>query len=141
MDIKVVQKDPVTDTLSIGIPRPPQYISGIDLLVQIIVIELLSSPGRDILNPGGGGNLRSLIGANVNFDDESEIFAEIAMMVSATERNIKQFQEAYGRPANEKLARLDLVDLVPDEENLQLEVILRATSMDQQTAEAIVGLK
>ena len=63
------------------------------------------------------------------------------MMVSATERNIKQFQEAYGRPANEKLARLDLVDLVPDEENLQLEVILRATSMDQQTAEAIVGLK
>ena len=63
------------------------------------------------------------------------------MMISATEANIKRKQEAYGRPANEKLAKLELVDLVPDEENLQLEVILRAVSMDQQTTEAIVGLK
>lgn len=141
MNIKVIQKDEATGVLSIGMSRPPQYVSGIDLLVQIVVMEFLSSPGRDILNPGGGGNVRSLLGTNVNFEDEAEIFTEISMMVSATESNIKTIQEAYNRPANEKLARLEMVDIVPDDETMQLEIILRVVSMDQQSTEAIVGLK
>ena len=140
-DIKLVHRDKNTGVLTIGVTRPPEFISGIDLLVQVVVIELLHSPGRDIIEPQTGANLRSLIGANVAYDDESEIFAEIKLMVQAAESNIRTSQASSGRPANEQLAALDLLDVVPDEENLQLEVIIRVTSLDQQSTDAIVGLK
>lgn len=140
-DVKIVSRDPVTGVLSIGISRPPQFVSGINLLVQIVTIELLHSPGRDITNPETGANLRSLIGANIAFDDEAEIFAEIKLMVQTAENNIKTLQASSSRPANEQLARLELMDVVPDEENLQLEIIIRVTSLDQQSTDAVVGLK
>lgn len=140
-DIKIVHKDPNTGVLTIGIPRPPQFVSGIDLLVQIVTIELLTSPGRDIIDPDAGGNLRSLIGSNMAFDDEAEIFAEMRVMVSAAEENIKRKQRNSNRPASEQLGQLQLIDIVPDEENLQLEVILRVVSLDQQDTSAIVGLQ
>ena len=140
-DIRVVTRNTTTGVLSIGIPRPPQYVSGIDLLVQIVVIEMLSSPGRDIVDPNDGGNLRSLVGSNVGFDDEGEVFAEVRMMISATEENIIRKQRTSNRPASERLSRLELVDIVPDEENAQLEIILRVVSLDQQDTEAIVGLQ
>lgn len=141
MDVKVVRRDRNTGVLSIGFGRPPEYISGIDKLVQVVTIELLTSPGRDINDPSSGGNLRSLIGSNVAFDDEGEVFAEIRIMVSAAEANIIRKQRNAQRPANEKLARLELIDIVPDEQNAQLEVILRVVSLDQQDTEAIVGLR
>ena len=141
MDVKIVTKDPNTGVLSIGMSRPPQFVSGIDLLVQIVVIELLTSPGRDILDPLSGGNLRSLVGSNIAYDDEAEVFAEVRIMITSAERNIKRKQRTTQRPANEKLSSLDLIDIVPDEENLQLEVILRVVSLDQQDTEAIVGLQ
>ena len=141
MDVKVVTRDPATGVLKVGISRPPQYVEGIDLLVQIVVIELLTSPGRNIVKPADGSNLRSLIGANVSFDDEGEVFTEVKMMISAAEKSIKRNQRGVQRPANEKLSRIELVDIVPDEENLQLEIILRVISLDQQTSEAIVGLQ
>ena len=140
-DLKIVYRDATTGVLSIGIRRPPEFVSGIDLLVQIVVIELLHSPGRDIVDPETGANLRSLIGANVAFDDEAEIFAEIKLMVQSAENNIKILQASSNRPANEQLAKLELVDVVPDEQNLQLEIIIRVTSLDQQSTDAIVGLK
>lgn len=140
-DVKIVQRDSVTGVLTVGITRPPEFISGIDLLVQSVVIELLHSPGRDINDPQSGANLRSLIGANVSFDDEAEIFAEIKLMVSAAEKNMRAAQASSNRPANEQLGKLELMDVVPDEENLQLEVIIRVTSLDQQSTDAIVGLK
>lgn len=141
MDIKVVNKDPNTGVLTIGMSDPPQYVSGIDLLVQIVTIELLTTPGRSITNPSSGGNLKSLVGSNVAFDDIGEIFAEVRMMVTAAEKNIMDQQVNSRRPANEKLARLDLVDLVPDEESMQLEVILNIVSLDQQSTQAAVGVK
>lgn len=140
-DVKIVSRDPVTGVLSIGISRPPQFVSGIDLLVQIVTIELLHSPGRDITDPETGANLRSLIGANIAFDDEAEIFAEIKLMVQTAENNIKALQTSSSRPANEQLGRLELIDVVPDEENLQLEIIIRVISLDQQSTDAVVGLK
>lgn len=140
-DIRIVSRDPDTGVLSIGISRPPQYVSGIDLVVQAVVLDLLASTGRDIVEPQAGGNLRSLIGSSVEFDDEAEIYAEIRLMVTNTERNIIQLQNTSSRPANEKLARLDLIDVVPDEQNSQVEIILRIVTLDQQDTEAIVGLK
>lgn len=140
-DVRVVQRAPITGVLSIGFSRPPQYVSGIEKLVQIVTIELLTSPGRDINDPDAGGNLRSLIGANVSFDEEAEVFAEIRLMIKAAESNIKQRQQNTNRPSSEQLSRLDIIDVVPDEENAQLEVMLRVVSLDQQDTQAIVGLK
>jgi len=140
-DVQLVKRDPITGVLTIGMSRPPSYVSGINFLVQIVVLEILSSPGRDINDPGGGANLRSLVGANVAFDDESEVFAEVKMIIKTAETNIKERQNNANRPSNEQLAKLELLDIVPDEENLQLEIILRIVSMDQQDTQAIVGLK
>lgn len=140
-DVRVVSQNRVTGVYSFGMSRPPQFVEGIDLLAQIIVIELMTTPGRNIVDPSAGGNLQSLIGSNVDFDEEAEIFTEIQMMVRAAEENIKDRQANSNRPANEKLGSLQLLDVVPDEDQAQLEIIIKIVSLDQQETEAIVGLK
>lgn len=140
-DIKIVYRDENTGVLTIGIPRPPEYVEGIEKLVQIVVIELLTSSGRDIIDPNDGGNLRSLIGTNINYDDESEIFTEIKMLVSLAETNIKKRQVSVARKSNEQLASLTLTDVVPNEDQGLLEIFIRVQSMDQQSTQAIVGLR
>lgn len=140
-DVQVVKQDPITGVYSFGMSRPPKFVEGVSKLVQIVVIELMTTPGRNVLDPSAGGNLQSLIGSNVTFDDEAEIFTEIQMMIRTAESNIKERQVNSNRPSNERLSALYLLDVVPDEENASLEIIVKIVSEDQQDAEAIVGLK
>ncbi len=140
-DIKIVYRNKVTGILTIGMPRHAEFVTGVSKLVQIVVLELLTSPGRDIIDPNDGGNLRSLIGSNINYDDESEVFTEIKMLIFTAEENIKKRQISASRPANEQLASLTLLDVVPNEDEALLEISIQVTSLDQQQKQAIVGLR
>ena len=139
-DLKMLLADPTTGALRLGMPRPPQFVSGIDKLVQIVALELLNNGGRSIFDPAGGGGLRALVGTNVDYDDPSEIFSDVRVTLSRVEQNIKNGQVNTTRPPSERLSQLQIVDIVPDEANLEVRVLLGVVNEEQRLGQAVVAM-
>lgn len=139
-DLKITKRDPVTGRLTLGISRPPEQIEGIDLLVQIVAVLLLTNGGRSITTPDRSGGFRSLIGSNYIVDDASELFADVRMILNRVEQTVKEEQAAVRRPPSESLHSLHLIDIVPDEENLEIEVIVSVINVERQQAQVLVGV-
>lgn len=137
-DLKLLIRDSITGRLRPGVPTPPEQIEGIDLLVQNVALLYLTNGGRSIVFPNRVGGLREFIGANFDPTDPSELFADIRMMTSQVEQRIKEEQVATARPPSERLLTLQLIDIVPDEDQLEIEVVVAVTNEEQQTAQAIV---
>ena len=97
-DLKVLIRDPATGRLRLGLPRPPQYVSGIDKLVQIVALLFMENGGRSITTPGRAGGLRSLLGSNINPDDPAELMADVRLITSRVEQQIKEEQVRTRRP-------------------------------------------
>ena len=138
-DLKILSRDPSTGALTLGLPRPPEYVSGIDKLVQIVALELLNNGGRSIFSPGSGGGLRALLGINTDYDDPSELFSDVRVAVSQVEQNIRTAQVTTTRPPSERLAQLQIVDIVPDESSLAVQVFLGVVNEEQSLAQAVVA--
>lgn len=139
-DLRVLIQDPTTGALTLGLSRPPQYVSGIDKLVQIVVLELLNNGGRSIFSPGSGGGLRALLGTNIDYDDVSELFSDVQVTLSRVEENIKQAQVSTSRPPSERLSQLQIVDIIPDESNLAVDVYLGVVNEEGDLAQAVVPM-
>lgn len=137
-DLKILTLDATTGRLVLGIPRPPQTVSGIDLLVQIVVVLFLNNGGRSIFNPGRAGGLRSFIGLNFDPDDPAELFADLRLMTSHVEQMIKEEQAATNRNASERLLTLQVLDIIPDDVNPEIELIVQVVNEEQQTQRAVV---
>lgn len=137
-NLKLLVFDKGTGRLRIGIPRPAEFVEGIDLLVQIVTLEFLNNGGRSIFNPGVGGGLRQYIGQNFDPEDPSELFADLALMTSRVEQSIKQKQVGLGRGPAERLQSLNLLDIVPDDEQPEIEIIISVVNEEQEQQQAIV---
>jgi len=137
-DLKVLKRDAFTGRFTPGMSRPPETVSGIDLLVQVVVLLLLNNGGRSIFQPGRAGGLREFIGQNFDPDDPSELFADLRLMISRAEQIIKEEQEQTHRSPAEKLLSLQLLDIIPDPEQPEIEIIVQVMNQQQQTQQAVV---
>ena len=137
-DLKILTRDPVTGRLRLGLTTPPEEIFGIDLLVQNVAILYLTNGGRSIVVPDRVGGLRQFIGTNFDMDDPGELFADVGLMTSQIEQRTKEEQVSTARPPSERLLFLQLIDIVPDEEQPEIEIIVSVVNEEQQTSQAIV---
>lgn len=109
MDIQCIAIDPETRRVSIKLG--PRIVTGSTKLLQIVVLSLLNVPGKDVLDPGQGGGLPSLIGTNIDPSDETEIFSEVVRRVKKSQREIIQNQIGLNLPAAERLVELQIVNI------------------------------
>lgn len=137
-DLKIFSIDPATGRFKVGIPRPSVEISGIDLLVQNVAQLFLTNGGRSIVTPDRIGGLRQYLGANVDLDDPSELFADITMMTRQIEQQIKEEQTSTTRPPSERLQELRFIDIIPDEEESAIEIRVQIVNEEQQQQQALV---
>lgn len=138
-DLKVFTTDATTGALVPGIPRPPQTVEGIDLLVQIVAILYLNNGGRSIFQPGRAGGLRGYIGMAIDPEDPSELFADLRLMTSRIEQIIKEEQVQTRRPPSERLQSLQLVDIVPGGDQVDsVELIVAVINEEHSQAQAVV---
>jgi len=137
-DLKILTVDSNTGRIRPGLTSPPEEISGIDLLVQIVALLYLTNGSRSIVTPDRVGGLRRFLGGNTNLDDPSEFFADIRMMTSQIEQQIKQEQVSTRRPPSERLQELQLIDIVPDEEQSAVEIKVAVINEEQQQQQALV---
>ena len=138
--LKILVADPASGALSLGLTSPPQYVSGIDLLVQIVALELLNNGGRAIMDPNKSGGLRSLLGSNIDPNDPSEIFADVSLIVSRVATQIKASQTSTGRLPSERLSDLQLVDIsTPTADSAY--VYIGVINEEEQVAQAAVAIQ
>jgi hypothetical protein len=123
MDLQIIQVDEVTGVVTLGIPRVPRKITGLDKLTQVVALAILRNPGQDVLNPEEGTGFRDLIG-QYNFTSVEELSAIISQRVSFVESSILASQPADADP-NEKLSRMTVQDVAYDEAARGLYVRIR----------------
>lgn len=113
MDFPLIIFDPDTGLASVGIPKVPRPLRGIQKVVQIVVIALLKNRGQDVFTPEEGSGLRSLIG-QFNYSDPSEIKLEVLQRVKRIEQEAIANQVNTVVPAAEKLRALKVLEVVFD---------------------------
>lgn len=136
MDLKVLAIDPVTQRASFLIQ--PKTISGMDLLVQLVVLTLLTSPGSDILEPGMGAGIRDLIGMNIDPTDVTEIQAEVLRKISKAQSEIIDNQIGLNVPQEEKLRRLALQSIRAIPEEGRIDVRIRVENELGRTKDVVI---
>lgn len=88
-DIKVINIDPVTRVVTLGMSSPPEKVSGLMKLVQVVVLALLNSPGRSGMYPHDGSGIPSMIGQfNLSASDSTQALAEISEKVEKVKDEI-----------------------------------------------------
>ncbi|MGH7192072.1 MAG: hypothetical protein ACREJM_00895 [Candidatus Saccharimonadales bacterium] len=128
-DIQVIIVDPVSGAVSFGLR--PKVLTGNQKLVQIVVLALLNTPGKAILNPTEGGGLLTLVGSlNVEETDSTQALAEINRAVKKVQTEIVQNQTGLDAPGEELLKELQVISLTqgdnPDDILLKIRIINEA---------------
>jgi hypothetical protein len=127
-DIQVIDVDPITRRVVFGVK--PKRITGVSKLIQIVVLSLMTVPGRDVLDPEKGGGLPAMIGMNIDPNDSTEVFAEIAQRVKKSQAEIVAAQIGLDEDPEAKLQDLQIVSIqkgeTPDEVLVRIRVINEA---------------
>lgn len=82
--------------------------SGLDLLIQMVVLFLLKTPGRDYYEPELGGGLLQLVASGNVERQRTSIEANIVQAIKAVEYQIKSRQLGHNYPKSERLKSLGL---------------------------------
>ena len=111
-DYQIIRIDPTTRRVTINPPNPPKQISGLNKLIQIIVLAIYNDPGRSVFNPDKGSGLPSLIGANVGASDNSEVLSLISERLEKIREEIIEEQSGLEfEDLEEKLSDLQVVNI------------------------------
>lgn len=111
MDISLIKVDPNTNLVSFEMSSKP--VKGLQKLVQIVAISLMTVPGKDILNPELGAGIPELIGMNFDPTDYSDILGELTRRIKKTEKEVLAAQIGSTAPASEKLTELKIISVGP----------------------------
>ena len=111
MDISLTYVDP--DTRQVSLKLGHQSVKGMTKLIQIVVLSLLNTPGRDILGPSEGGGIPEMIGMNYDPSDLSDILAELTRLVRKTEMEIMANQVGLSIDPEERLKSISIVSVGP----------------------------
>jgi len=122
-DIKQIDIDSITRKVTFR--TSAKMVKGIEELIQVVVLALINSPGKDPLDYERGGGLSELIGYNIS--DTAELFAEVARRVTIAEKEIIERQSGINISSEAKLLNLNLLGVqegdTVDEIFVRLEII------------------
>lgn len=113
----------------------PLAATGLNKLVQIVTMSLLSSPGRDVFNPRGGAGLREILPKGANQSTEAGVKTDASIALMRVEDEIKAAQSEEEEDPRARLASLALVSVQFDLPNAKWEVVVRLTSEFGETEE------
>lgn len=106
----------------------PLSVTGVDKLIQIVTMELLSSPGRDIFNLSGGAGLRQVLPTGARQRTETGVLSDLSIALMRVEENIKARQDEEEVDPKARLASLILLDVQFDQPNATWNIVVRLTT-------------
>lgn len=117
------------------IPRFNDNVSGMDLLIQLVVNNILTTAGADYLNPGRGGSLFSNFRKRFERD---EIVTQMVHAINKVESDMIAEQGLVDFPADERLASLQITSLEYRPEKGALDIVLLITNELQETEDVLL---
>ena len=135
-DVKVVFVDPETRRVTLKVSSTP--ISGIDLLVQVVILSLLSVPGQDVLDPNDGGGIPEMIGMNIDATDSTEVLAEITRRIKKSQAEIINAQTGLNLLPEEKLRDLFVAKVASGEQIDEVLVTIRIINEAGRISDVVV---
>ena len=135
-DIKVIEVDPVTYKVSIKFSS--RLVEGMDLLVQLVILRLLTTPGSDLFDEAIGGGFSEMIGMNHDPSDLSEVYSEVARKVSKAQQELISEQVGLDLLAEEKLLQITIVSLTPGAEIDEVNIRLRIENEVGRTRDVVI---
>lgn len=136
MDIQLIDIKP--DTREVYFVLRARKVTGISKLVQIVVLSLLNVPGQDVLSPDKGAGLPALVGSNIDINDTTEIYGEIAQRVRKSENEIIADQIGINDPSSEKLSELRIIGIDQGETLDQILVRIRVINQEGLATDIVV---
>ena len=134
-DMGCLYIDPSTKRVTLSIQS--KKVTGIDLLVQIVFMTLLTSTGSDFIDPASGAGLLDMVGDNIDPNDLTEAYAEISRKVSATQAEIIKNQIGSTVSAEEKLKQLEIVSLGSTQDD-EINIRIRITNEVGRTRDVVI---
>ena len=135
-DIKFISIDPVTRIASFVLES--KKVSGIDLLIQMVIAALMTSPGSDLIDQDAGGGIEDLIGYNTDENDISEIQAEVTRRISRVQRELIQNQIGLNISAEEKLRNIEILYIRAGAEVGSVDVRIRVENELGRTRDVVI---
>lgn len=133
MDIAVTSTRNSDSEIFFSIGLNPPILTGVNKLAQLVLITLLTDPGTDKFDTESGGGMISLLGTPVDPDNLSDIKARVTVVINDTQTQILSEQEELNIPSDERLNRIDLLD-VRLNSSLELEVDISIVNDDGDKA-------
>ena len=141
-DVKIMHLTNPTATDSSGLQfkfgAGTGQASGLQSLMQLVVVHLLSEPGSDALHPDTGGGLVNSLGGLGSINNTGQVVAAVQASVSKTEQEIVADQAVYSLPASERLRSIRIVSVEPIVNSGTVKISLRIQNESGQEVE--VGL-
>lgn len=152
MDYPVLKVEGVQETdnfAQTGLPRGVRRVTfatdpnpvakkGLFVLIQLTILVLLRSPGRDVFSPGTGGGLKLLLARNAGPQLLTQRKGEIAVSVARTVDQIVSEQAGADLPPEERLQSLTMLNAEYDAEAQTWNIILRLVSDAGGAADVLV---
>jgi len=88
--------------------------SGIEALLQVVVINLFTDPGTDALAPTRGGGFFKALRTLGSISDKSAVAVRLQATISRVEKQVLEDQDKYALPSTERLASLRLDGVTTD---------------------------
>lgn len=106
-DYKIYTADKITGRITMIPPSPPKKVSGLEKLVQIVLMGIYNNPGRSAMHPEQGSGIASLINSNISVEDPMEVLAAISERIEKIKDEILENQgELENEDPSERLRDL-----------------------------------
>lgn len=136
MDLQVMQVDPITGKVSFGLAA--RSLAGAEKLTQLVVLSLLTVPGRDVLDPSKGGGLPDLLGYSVGDDSVEELKGEIVRRINKTAAEITLSQIGEDLTDAERLREIRVLGVARGQAIDEIIVRLRIINESGRTVDISV---
>ena len=128
MDIRITDRsDPNASdrtVLTFKFRRGKGTVSGLEKLLQIAVVNLLTDPGTDSIDPARGGGLIQTLRQHgrPKGGDYSKLTSGFQVAVSKAEAEMVADQASYSLPSTERLASMRLRSVLPTGNGVNVEI-------------------
>lgn len=125
-DINILAINPETRRVTFAFNIVPKKARGMEALLQLCAKTVLTTPGIDIFAPEYGGGLLSYSARGLSTADIPRISADMAHIISLSERQIILEQSATDISPEERLRSLTLlsIDYYEDEGKLDIRALV-----------------
>ena len=127
-DIRVVVPNQYSYAISTS-TNTPLTATGIDSLVQILVKAIKTTPGRDVFAPDYGMGIKYLLPPASAAVEEQKAKSQVGKGLMKIEEEIKTNQESLPLTPDQKLDKLELVDVIFNADQGLWDVSVQVTSV------------